>query len=361
MSAFSRLASALRSLPSWAARYIDNRLAAVEDSIAGLASDGTFDMASAAAFKAVYIDSADHVALADADATGKKMPIGITVSAPTGSTAVVRFIGIITGAGSFTAGARQYPKTDGSGDLTETPPSAPNATPIAIAINTTDLLVLGSNGAVFDVLRSVVANLGASLVGIADAGTFTAQVTVEAALQEIYQHILTAQGPINIPLGAWREVDGSGDVANSAGGAGILSSNTTPILRGDTAESWEISWAATNVDPIQFQTSLPPDFDGTANATLDLWVYTDNAGGGGIDAATFTVETGWDGGALVSDTATDGSPATSWHKITATIAAGDIPDAPSNLSIALTPAAHANDPIQLVGARLNYKRKLLTS
>ena len=33
MSAFSRLASGLRSLPSWAARYLDNRLAAIEDSV----------------------------------------------------------------------------------------------------------------------------------------------------------------------------------------------------------------------------------------------------------------------------------------------------------------------------------------
>lgn len=400
MSAFSRLASALRSLPSWAARYIDNRLAAIEASVAGLAADGTFTMASAAAFKAVYVSAADTVALADADASGKKMPVGITTDAPTPTTAVVRFVGLLTGAGSFTAGAPQYLSTT-AGALTETPPAAPNATPIAIAINTTDLLVLGPLGAVFDTLRSTSANLGASLisiqdaltlitattvegalaelaqfkadlgsiangkgaslVAIEDAGTFTAAADVEAALAEIYQHILTAQAPILIPLGGWREVDASGDVANTAGGAGVLSSNTTPILRGDTAESWEISWAATNQDPIQFATSLPPDFDGTANATLDLWVYTDNAGGGGIDAATFTVETGWDDGALVSDTATDGTPATSWHKITTTIAAADIPDAPSNLSIALTPAAHANDPIQLVGARLNYKRKLLTS
>lgn len=184
MSAFSRLASALRSLPSWASRYIDNRLAAIEDSIAGLAADGTFTMSSAAAHKAVYVSAADTVALADADASGKKMPIGITVSAPTGSSAVVRFIGIITGAGSFTAGALQYVSTT-AGALTETPPAAPNATPIAIAINTTDLLVLGPLGAVFDTLRSVVANLGASLIGIQDSASQITATTVEGALAEL--------------------------------------------------------------------------------------------------------------------------------------------------------------------------------
>lgn len=186
MSAFSRLASGLRSLPSWAARYLDNRLAAIEDSVAGLSADGTFTMASAAAFKPVYISAANTVALADADASGKKMPIGITVSAPTGSTAVVRFIGLVTGAGSFTAGAPQYVSTT-AGALTETPPASPNATPIAIAINTTDLLVLGPLGAVFDTLRSTTANLGASLISIADIGTLITATTVEAALQELAQ------------------------------------------------------------------------------------------------------------------------------------------------------------------------------
>ena len=184
MSAFSRLASGLRSLPSWAARYLDNRLAAIEDSVAGLASDGTFTMASAAAFKPVYVSAANTVALADADASGKKMPIGITVSAPTGSTAVVRFIGLLTGAGSFTAGAVQYLSAT-AGALTETPPASPNATPIAIAINTTDLLVLGPLGAVFDTLRSVVANLGASLVGIEDSASQFTATTVETALAEL--------------------------------------------------------------------------------------------------------------------------------------------------------------------------------
>lgn len=186
MSAFSRLASFIRSAPGAAAQYLDNRLTAIESSIAGLASDGTFTMSSAAAFKAVYGSVADTVALADADAAGKKMPIGITVSAPTGSTAVVRFVGIVTGAGSFTAWAPQYLSAT-PGALTETPPASPNATPIAIAINTTDLLVLGPLGAVFDTLRSTTANLGASLISIADIGTLITATTVEAALQELAQ------------------------------------------------------------------------------------------------------------------------------------------------------------------------------
>jgi len=209
-------------------------------------------------------------------------------------------------------------------------------------------------------------NLGDALadaddVAITDAGGFTSETDVEGALAEIYTHLKTSHASIPISLFDFREVTSGSDVGNAAANGGILASDTTPILRGDAAESQEIAWAAANADIIACQITLPTDFDGSANATLDLFVYTDNAGGGGIEAASFTVETSWDGGAIVSDSATDSVPATTIHKVTATIAAADIPDTASIVSIDLTPGTHANDPIQLVGARLNYKRKLLTS
>ncbi len=357
MSAFSRLAAFLRSVPSSGARYLDNRLAAIEDSIAGLASDGTFTMSSAAAYKVVYVSAADTVALADADASGKKMPMGITASAPTGSTAVVRFIGILTGAGSFTAGALQYVSTT-AGDLTETAPSAPNATPIAIAINTTDLLVLGPLGAVFDTLRSVAANLGSYLVGYQDVNSKTAAANVGAALDEIYVDRLSTQRGVPIKLGEWREVSATGDVGNVAAIGGVLASDTAPILRAEaTTNSWEISWATGNVDPIGVQLMLPPDLDDTASAFLDLIVYS-----GTTDAATMGVATSWNGGSEVTDSADDsGTKSATRHTITATIAAADIPASSTHVTIRLTPPTHATNAIQLVGAILRYTPKLITS
>jgi hypothetical protein len=155
-------------------------------------------------------------------------------------------------------------------------------------------------------------------------------------------------------LNDFREVSSGGDPGAIAANGGILASDTTPILRGDAAESLEIAWAAGNADVILAQISLPPDFDGSKDVTVDLFVYTDNTGGGGIEAATFTVETTFVGAAVVADTATDTTPAVTVHKVTATIAAADIPDRASNLTLMLTPGTHANDPVQLVGARLNY-------
>ena len=155
---------------------------------------------------------------------------------------------------------------------------------------------------------------------------------------------------VPLPLYMWREVDANSDVGNAAANGGILASDTTPALEGNAAETQQARWVTGNADPICCTVILDADFSGGGNATLDLWV---SSGAVGPDAASFTVETGWDGGALVSDTATDGSPGASMHKITATIAAADIPDTARVLTVVLTPAAHANDAIQFFGAYLN--------
>lgn len=164
------------------------------------------------------------------------------------------------------------------------------------------------------------------------------------------------QGYILFSVHDFRECDANGDFGAIAANGGILASDTTPILRGNSVETSEISWAAANVDPISAQRALPADLDDTRDVTVTLWVYTDNAGGGGIDAATFTVETGWGNAALVSDTATDGTPATTIHTISATVAAADVPASAGVLTVALTPAAHGNDPTQLLGMRVAYFR-----
>lgn len=198
---------------------------------------------------------------------------------------------------------------------------------------------------------------GASLIGIEDAGTYTATTDVEAALQEIYASLTSASAAIPVSLFALREVDANGDVANDAGNGGVLSSDSDPVLRGDAAESQEVYWAAGNADIVAYQTSLPSDFDSTGDVVIELTVYTDNTN---ADDATFTVESGWDGGALVSDTATDGSPSGTEHKITATIAAADIAADAERLTLMLTPAAHATDGIAVTNLRLLYTRKLLS-
>jgi hypothetical protein len=151
----------------------------------------------------------------------------------------------------------------------------------------------------------------------------------------------------------FREVDANSDVGAIAANGGLLASDTTPILEGNAAETLQINWAASNSDIIATQRSLPSRFNGKNDVLVELWVAS-----GTTDPATFTVETGWDGGALVSDSASDATTKSATvHKITATIAAADIPDNASYVTLILTPGAHTTNAVLLQAVRLSYLPK----
>lgn len=160
---------------------------------------------------------------------------------------------------------------------------------------------------------------------------------------------------VPISLDSWREVSSAGAVGNNTANGGVLSSETTPVLgAAATTESMQITWAAANSDIVQASIALPPNFSGKDDVHIDLFVLTDNTGGGSIEAATFSVLTSWDNGAQVTDAATDVEPATTAHKVTAVVAGADIPDRPSFVNIQLVPGTHANDPVSLLAARIAY-------
>lgn len=160
-------------------------------------------------------------------------------------------------------------------------------------------------------------------------------------------------GTIVFSVHDFREVTSGGDVGNVAAIGGVLASDTTPVMLGDAAESQALQWAASNNDIVAASTLLPNDFDGSRDVYIDLVTSS----GGTTDAASFTVETGWDGAAIVSDTAT-GSASTTAAVITATVAAADVPDSPRRLTIMLTPVAHTTDTKLLHGGiKVRYFRK----
>ncbi len=161
---------------------------------------------------------------------------------------------------------------------------------------------------------------------------------------------------IGLPLVNLREAT-TGDVGAIAANGGLLASDTTPALSGTAGTvSQQASWVASNVDQVLIDLPLPEDFDGRDDALVELWVSS-----GTTNLASFTVTSCWDGGADVTDTATDPAASATTHKITARIAAADIPDKPSFVTIALTPAAHGTDAITLKAARLRYFRRLIES
>ncbi len=211
-------------------------------------------------------------------------------------------------------------------------------------------------------LASTSNGYGSALVASEDAGGFTSAATVEAQLQELYQHLFSAVGGyIPIPLSAWREVSATGDVGDASANGGVLASDTAPVFDAvATSNEHEILWATTEVDPIGVSIALPRDFDDTADATLDLEVAS-----GTTNAASLVCASAWSAGAAgteVSDTADDsGTKSATPHRVSVTIAASDIPTGARRVTFRLTPPAHATDAISLKASGLAYKRKLLTS
>jgi hypothetical protein len=199
-------------------------------------------------------------------------------------------------------------------------------------------------------------------IGYADSGDYTAATEVDGALTEIYTHLLAAShGFVDIPLGAFREVDADGDVraaadAAAAGSGGVLASDTTPILEGaGTTNAQRLLWATGNADRIAASVCLPPDFDGAADCIVQFIVSS----AGTTDSFNAAVlVTNWNGGADVTDALTD--TATTAVKVApGTVAAADIPATPLCVTVSLTPPAHAADALHVYGCRILYKRVLL--
>lgn len=214
-------------------------------------------------------------------------------------------------------------------------------------------------------LASVADGKGASLIGIEDDGSFTAQVNVEEALQEIYQSLLTTSGlvPLNIlstmlaagtPMAAWAD--------NASSNPGVTLANAKACgLR------WNNNASQTAVYG-QFQ--LPYDIDVTANATIE--VYASKTGATLADATTFTVGLFNNATSALHDADTDYGGATgamtgdatakTVQKVTRTVTAADlgVAGAPVTFSIKPTDGTLGTDDVIVHAVNLKYKRKLLT-
>lgn len=183
-----------------------------------------------------------------------------------------------------------------------------------------------------------------------------ASIMMGALAGELATSAVTGQGWIDLPLTAFRLVDANNLVGNAAANGGLLASDTAPPL-GGTSKAQTITWATGSVPPISVQTSVPPDFDKSANASLDLIVSS-----GTTDAASISVQAIWDQTAAVTYAADDSaSKSATAHKVSVAFLSADMPAQPLLLGVMLTPPAHATNAIALWGARLNYKRKVLTS
>jgi len=205
----------------------------------------------------------------------------------------------------------------------------------------------------------------ASAISIADAGTFTSQAEAEAALQEIYQHIASAQAIVNLPMGAWTEQDGTA-LADFADGA-----STTPgWSAGD--EGFGIRWNNhANPDPIAASVPIPPDLDASADVIVHVLAAKVGATIGdavewtieafnNVDAALYDADAdfGGDSSAMTGD-----DTSKTCQEETLTLASADVAGSPCVLNLTLQPkdGTLGTDDVIAFGVWLEYTRKILTS
>jgi hypothetical protein len=199
----------------------------------------------------------------------------------------------------------------------------------------------------------------AATVSILDSGAFTLAATVEAALAEIYQHLVSAQKFIPIPLTAFREV-GTNDIQNLAAHGGILAKDSTPILEftnGDTDGALRLRWAAADVNAIVAQVPLPPDLNAGANLVLHIRA----AMAGTDDTPVISSDAYFNEGDTKVEDDSAAITGTAYAEYTITIAHADVPAGAQTLTVELTPGTHGTDALYMTAAWLEYKASILTS
>lgn len=210
-----------------------------------------------------------------------------------------------------------------------------------------------ATGDIIEFIDFTVISTTAATVSIADAGSHTSETTVEAALQEIYQDLLSIQHCIPIPLMTLMESDATNVVD-------YLGKATTPILDmkdGDTDSVMTVTWADADQDPIIMQAILPPGFTPGSDLVLHIRAAMQDTN----DTPVLDIDTYFNEGDTKVSDASGAITGTAYAEYTATIANADIPAGAQTVTIELTPAAHANDEIYVTALWLEYERTILTS
>ncbi len=194
----------------------------------------------------------------------------------------------------------------------------------------------------------------ASAISVADAGGFTAQTEVEAALQEILQDLVSARHVIPVPLGAFTQEDGTALTKFTAG--------ATPGFQQLSDKEVVLAWDG-NASPGAAAVVIP-FADPAINEVADVVVHMLAKMAGSTDDPVLAFEAYF--GAGDTDCAGDDpeiTGGTALTEYTMTIAAADVPAAPSSLTLVLTPTAGqmGTDELHLYALWLEVTRKVRTS
>lgn len=191
----------------------------------------------------------------------------------------------------------------------------------------------------------------ASAISFADSGSKTAATEVDAALDEIYVDLTSAAHVIPVDLGSVRKEDGTALTA--------LAADAVPGFTQLSNKEVVLAWAA-NATPLAASVVIPL-VDPAINDAADIVVHYLARMGGATDTPVLAIEAyigAGDTDCMGTDDEIDGG--VTLTEYSSTIAAADVPAAPTSLTLILTPTAGqmGTDALYVYAIWLEVTRKL---
>lgn len=211
------------------------------------------------------------------------------------------------------------------------------------------------DGSIVEVIPFNVQSTTAATVSIADAGNFTAQTTVEAALQEIYQDLLSAQSTIPVPLTAITREDGTPLIkqATTVAGFAQLADKETVI---------DIPVDCSAGEALGFSIPVPQNLDDAQDISVHVLAGKTSA----LDALTldcevYPVAVGGGAAADIQDTAAQ-AITEAISELVFVCGADGVLAAPGSLSVVLAlGGTNDGDAVNIYGVWIEYQKKVMTS
>lgn len=216
-------------------------------------------------------------------------------------------------------------------------------------------LETGVDDADIEVCLYNVKSTTAATVSVADTGTFTEAATVEAALAEIYQHILSAQAFMPIPLTSITREDGTVLTAQASTVAGYLQLDNKEVVI-------DIPVNCTGGEALQATIPVPLDLNDAADITVH--VLAGKAADNDVltlDCEVFPCAVGDTANADIQDTAAQ-TITQAASELVFTCGADGVLAAPGTLTAVFTlGGTNDGDAVYIYGAWIEYTRKALTA
>lgn len=216
-------------------------------------------------------------------------------------------------------------------------------------------LEAGADGTIIEMAVWNVMSTTAANVSVADAGGFTSEETVEAALAELYQDALTAQAVIPVPLTSITQEDGTPLVKQATTVAGFAQ-----LANKETAITIPVNCTAG--EALGFTVPVPQDLDDSADITVHVLAgkAADNDSLT-LDCEVYPVAVGDSGNADIQDTAAQAITA-AVSELVFTCGADGVLAAPGSLSVVLTlGGTNDGDAVYIYAAWIEYTKKALTA